>query len=240
MMKHSQKMVLVPERKFDSFERQQRQITPPTVTKLVDLDNEMRSVWEREGSSEEAKAKQYSEILERYLRFKDKRELEKREPITVALSPKEVNDSIIPEGAISKQSVSDIVEILPKTLRPKAKMILKRIGDNPDIVNWNERGELEYKGKVVPNTNIGDLVGDSLKKRKYDPEGYKIFTKALKQINIPQDLIRNPERLQLLRNQDNESPIKKIRSPSVELETSPGKKNKGKKNPEKKWLTNFT
>ena len=226
-------MVLFPETTFDSFQRQQRQITPPTVVKLVNLDNEMRSVWEREGSSEEAKTKQYSEILERYLRFKDKRELEKREPITVTLSPKEVNDSIVPEGTISKQIVSDIVEILPKTLRPKAKMILKRIGDNPDIVNWNERGELEYKGKVVPNTNIGDLVWDSLKKRKYDPEGYEIFTKALKKINIPQDLIRNPERLQLLRNQDNESPIKKIRSPSVELETSPGKKIRVKRTPRK-------
>ena len=61
-------------------------------------------------------------------------------------------------------------------------MILKRIGDNPDIVNWNERGQLEYKRKVGPNTKIGDLVGDSLKKRKYDPERYEIFTKALKKL----------------------------------------------------------
>ena len=118
-------------------------------------------------------------------------------------------------------------------------MILRRIGDNPDIVNWNERGQLEYKGKVGPNTKIGDLVGDSLKKRKYDPEGYEIFTKALKKINIPQDLIRNPERLQQLRNQANDTPIKKIRPPCIELETSPGEKNKGEKNPEKKWLKQF-
>ena len=73
--------------------------------------------------SEEEKAKQYSEILERYPRFKDKRDL-KSEPIAVALSPKEVNDSVVP--TIIKQSVSDVVEILPKTMRPKGKMILKR------------------------------------------------------------------------------------------------------------------
>ena len=50
-------------------------------------------------------------------------------------------------------------------------MILKRIGDNPDILNWNERGELKYKG-------IQTCIGNSLKKRKYG-KGYEIFTKAL-------------------------------------------------------------
>ena len=93
---HSQKMILVPETALDSFQRQQKQITSPTVTKLVDLDNEMGSVWEREGRSEKEKAKQYSEILEMYLRFKDRRDLEKSEPIAVALSPKEVNDCVVP------------------------------------------------------------------------------------------------------------------------------------------------
>ena len=126
--------------------------------------------------------------MERYPRFKDKRDL-KSEPIAVALSPKEVNDSVVPTTTISKQSVSDVVEILPKIMRLKAKIILKRIGDNPDILNWNEKGVLKYKAKVVPNTYIGDLAGDSLKKRKYDPKGYEIFTKAIKEINIPEDLI---------------------------------------------------
>ena len=44
--------------------------------------------------------------------FQKTRELKKREPILIALSPKEVNDSIVPEETICKQSVSDIVEIL--------------------------------------------------------------------------------------------------------------------------------
>ena len=117
--------VLVPETTLDSCQRQKKQITSPTVTKLVDLDNEMRSVWEWECRSEEEKAKQYSEILERYLiRFKDKRDLEKSEPIAAALSPKEVIDILVPTTTISKQSVSDVVEMLPKTMRPKAKMTL--------------------------------------------------------------------------------------------------------------------
>ena len=56
-------MILDPETALDSFQRQQKQITSPIVTKLVDLNNEMRSVWERESRSQEEKAKQYSEIL---------------------------------------------------------------------------------------------------------------------------------------------------------------------------------
>ena len=46
-------------------------------------------------------------------------------------------------------------------MRPKAKMILKRISDNPDILNCNKQGELKYKGEVVPNTNTGDLIRNS-------------------------------------------------------------------------------
>lgn len=54
-------------------------------SKVSYLDDEMKSIWDRKDTSQEEKAKLYSEILEKYLRFKDKRNLETKEPIAVSL-----------------------------------------------------------------------------------------------------------------------------------------------------------
>ena len=56
-------------------------------------------------------------------------------------------------------------------------MILKRIGDNPDILNWNERGELKYKG-------IQTCIGNSLKKRKYGKDTRYLQKPSIKEIKI--------------------------------------------------------
>ena len=79
-------------------------------------------------------------------------------------------------------------------------MILEKIKDNPQVLSWNEKGELKYQGETVPNTNITNLVNDSLRHRRNNkPNGFELFTKDLRQINLPEDLIRNPERLQLFK-----------------------------------------
>ena len=82
----------------------------------------------------------------------------KTEPIPVKMSdetqtssevistPKPHNDK--------KQSVGAIIEVLPKTLHQKGKLILRRIQDNSKILDWNHRGELKYNGEILPNTNI--------------------------------------------------------------------------------------
>jgi hypothetical protein len=96
--------------------------------------------------------------------------------------------------------VGDIIEVLPKNLQQKAKILLRRIQDNSKILDWNDRGELKYNGETLPNTNITNLLGDSLKYRKNNkPKGYEIFTKALSEMNLPEELIRNPEILQLFK-----------------------------------------
>ena len=62
-------------------------------------------------------------------------------------------------------------------------------------ITWNAKGELVYKGDVIPNTHIHDLVQDVLRKRKtHNPHGWEIFAKALKESNIPQDLVGNHDR----------------------------------------------
>ena len=169
-MKHSQKMILIPENNLDNFLRQQRLITPATVTKMAQLDEEMKSVLDRNDTSQDEKAKLYSQILENYLHFKAKRKVENTEPIPVQLSEEtkkgtKVIRTTTPDD-VERQSVGDIIEVLPKNLQQKAKILLRRIQDNSKILDWNDRGELKYNGETLPNTNITNLLGDSLKYRK--------------------------------------------------------------------------
>ena len=79
-------MILIPENNLDNFLRQQRLITPATVTKMAQLDEEMKSVLDRNDTSQDEKAKLYSQILGNYLHFKAKRKVENTEPIPVQLS----------------------------------------------------------------------------------------------------------------------------------------------------------
>jgi hypothetical protein len=105
--------------------------------------------------------------LENYLHSKTKRTDERAEPIPVKLSevPKKaavVNSTDPINNAVNKDkmTVGEIVEVLPKTLQPKAKMILRRIRDNPAVLSSTDRGELKYNGETLANTNITNLVGD--------------------------------------------------------------------------------
>ena len=57
-----------------------------------------------------------------------------------------------------------------------------------------------FKGATIPGTNIVDLVNDSLCQRKnFNPEGWELFSKALGHLNVPEGIVRNENRLGLVR-----------------------------------------
>ena len=87
---------------------------------------------------------------------------------------------------------NEIIDSVPKTLKQKARRLLDKI---KGTVSWNDRGEMVYRNVPVPGSNIVDLVNDALRKRKsFQPVGWKMFARGLKDVNAPMDLIGNPER----------------------------------------------
>ena len=57
-----------------------------------------------------------------------------------------------------------------------------------------------FKGTTIPGTNIVDLVNDSQRQRKnFNPEGWELFSKALGHLNVPEGIVRNENRLGLVR-----------------------------------------
>jgi hypothetical protein len=82
-------------------------------------------------------------------------------PRPVAVAPEPVKQNLID---------NEILESVPKTMKAKVQLLLKKMKSSPDI-SWNKKGELKYKGETV---------NEVLSKKKYfNPQGWEPFGKAL-------------------------------------------------------------
>ena len=133
--------------------------------------------------------KHYQTLLQKYLTALDK------------LTPAATNTSN--ESSSNNLEASEMKEIhstevlnqLPSKLRGSADRIMRALSKHPDILRWNDRGNIIFKNQLVPSSNITDLLSDVLVKRKnFHPQGQNSFLHALKEMNIPESLITNPLR----------------------------------------------
>lgn len=151
--------------------------TNPLHHTISTLDRDMRNILDRQDLDDEEKVRQYNQILLRYLEYHNHLKLPTSTPSS---SPKSVRD--------------EILQTVPKTMRQKAEAILERIS-NQSNMGWNDRGEFVHNGEVVQGSNIVDLVNDMLRHRKtFQPRGWQDFARALRQSNVPLDLVGNRHR----------------------------------------------
>ena len=71
---------------------------------------------------------------------------------------------------------------------------------HPDIVDWNDKGEIVYHGRLINGSNISDLVGDAMSnhsKFNIPPFYESIYEKLLTGVNVPNDWIKNNKRLNI-------------------------------------------
>ena len=61
---------------------------------------------------------------------------------------------------------TDIMDSVPATMKSRARQLIKKLKSNKDLIGWNKQGQMVFKGRSVPSTNIVDLVNDSLRQRK--------------------------------------------------------------------------
>ena len=151
----------------------------PLQKSINQLDIEMRAILDRQDISDREKVMLYNQVLQRYLEYKDINQVKPTEP-----------------SQSSFDIETNIMDILPKRadMRRKADALMKRIKEHPDMM-WNERGEFIYQGRLIPGTNIIDLVSDVLRKRKtVTPHGWQEFARALRGINAPREWIGNTDR----------------------------------------------
>ena len=95
-----------------------------------------------------------------------------------------------------RKELSDdiIVRGIPKTMRTRAIALLERLKARPDVISWDDMGQVKIDGVFIPKSNISDLVSSAMRSRKYfDPIASREFFNVLSNINVPKDLVRNEE-----------------------------------------------
>ena len=160
----------------------------PRVKVMDTLDKKMESKLEREDLSTDERLKLYDQSFTRYLNVHD--DYRPRPVVSkVSTSPPAVIETET-KDAIEEE----ILESVPKTMKTKAELLVRKMKADPSI-SWSEKGELKYKGETVRGSNVVDLVNDVLRKRKYfNPQGWETFGEALREANVPQDLIGHEDR----------------------------------------------
>ena len=63
-------------------------------------------------------------------------------------------------------------------------------------LHWKDDGRVSYQDLEITDSNVADLINDQMRRRKnFNPRGWLPLTEALKEMNVLNDLISNPRRL---------------------------------------------
>ena len=131
---------------------------------------------------------------------------------------------------------STIVNSIPKSMHNCAVSILNRLRTHPDIVSWDDTGQVKQNGERIQGSNISDLLGDGVRRRRnFNLVGSKEFSRVLSKLNMPKDLVRNDERwkqAQIVSSPDNDeyhTSLQPFESQWGYMSTLPSKHMHGKK-----------
>ena len=123
---------------------------------------------------------------------------------------------------------------IPSLFKRNVVGILDHLRDHKDVLSWNDRGEIVYKGRVILGSNLTDLLKDSQRRYKnLDPYGDREFYRAWAELNIPEGLLGNDERKTEVRHHKNFPRDHYIPPPPGIPQKVVAKK---KKKPVQKWL----
>ncbi|CAH3170470.1 unnamed protein product [Porites lobata] len=175
----------------------------------------MGNILESKQLGDEEKAKLYNQVLQRYLTYYDQR---KGQPLHVKLTAPKTTET--PKPAENAESTE---EASPDNSLPTALGL-----DSCWIKLKNTRmcctGML-YENKPIPGSHVVDLVNDTLRHRKgFEPVGWSVFARGLARMNVPENLVRNPQRQSAIREfkarvreETPESPSRWLPTPPVTL-----------------------
>lgn len=157
-----------------------------------ELDKEMKKIMDSNQIDSE-KWKSYQQVLQRYLHFTQN----ERKPVNIPII-NNVGDETGEPG-----NNEDVLEIIPKSLQKKAKILLHKLSGS-DLISWDHYGTVTIKGEKLHSTNITDLVNETVRPRKQaEAHEWQQFVDVLKKLNIPLELIGNVMYRDILKSRDN-------------------------------------
>ena len=132
-------------------------------------------------------------------------------PATPTTASGEVKTSQAP--AETRDLDAKVIESVGKNMKKKAGLLLDHL-KRSKVVNWNAQGQVSYRGHSIPNSNIIDLMSDTMrmKSRKNHPQpaGLSQFAQALKEIGTPHEHVQNPDVIKAMQKPGNISTPKSL------------------------------
>ena len=219
-MDFTRKVYLTQQEMFKFMKEKRQDSLSPDLRKCYEARQEMNDWLEKDDAPEDTKATMYAQQLQRVNQLKN--QVVRPEPSPVQMIT-HTEQTMTSESDTSEQlSATDkqIIYSVPKTMQNRAKLLIQKLKDHTDVISWNDNGELVLDRSTIPNSNIVDLVNDVMRKRKgFKPEHSSTFAKALAKINVPEDYVRNPDRIDSIRwyrrLQDSQAPGPSFVSESV-------------------------
>ena len=175
----------------------------PNLRKYYEARQEINDWLEKDDLPEDTKATRYAQQLQRVNQLKNQVFRPEPSPVQMITHTEQTmtseSDSTTPSQKLNATD-KQIIDSVPKTMQNRAKLLIQKLKDHSDVISWNDNGQLVLEGSIVPNSNIVDLANDVMQKRKgFNPEHSNTFAKALAKINVPEDYLRNPDRIDSIR-----------------------------------------
>ena len=206
-------MVLVPESLL--MELKGKLPKSPECQATLGLGYELDRIQDREDLDPQEKAGLYGQQLSRYRHYLEKARSEGKTqslpPATPTTASGEVKTPQAP--AETRDLDAKVIKSLGKNLKRKAGLFLDHLKKSK-VLNWNARGQVSYRGHSIPNSNIIDLMSDTMrmKSRKNHPQpaGLSQFAQALKEIGTPHEYVQNPDVIKAMQKPGNISTPKSL------------------------------
>lgn len=167
-MEHSKKFALVPVDRMQQFEDEH----------LSELDLQIQNILKKK-MEEDEKAKLYIQTLQKYVIF----------PNVNSVKPLIEQE---PEQQISEDNIkieNKILESVPLKYKSIAQNILDFLKKNK--ISWSERKEVLIDNKIIPGSDIIQLVNFLLRNRTRRPAAFEEFNEHLTMNDFPSDFIKN-------------------------------------------------
>ena len=196
--------VYITQQEMLKFMKEKRQDSlSPNLRKYYEARQEMNDWLEQDDVPKDTKAIMYAQQLQRVNQLKNQVFRPEPSPVQMITHKEQTmtseSDSATPSQQLDATD-KQIIDSVSKTMRNRAKLLIQKLKDHPDVISWNDNGQLVLEGSIVRNSNIVDLVNDVMRKRKgFNPEHSNTFAKVLPKINVPEDYLRNPDRIDSIR-----------------------------------------
>lgn len=218
-MDNAKKMILIDPSVLEKLKQ------PSTVdTPLSRLDKEMQDIL-NSNTEDRQKCILYLQILQRYLNFtkedrqpyriplidnenQDLNEVRKYKTDDMDIKNADPSDTLVKKVSLRENigksyTSNQILSLIPKSYVKKGELLLNLVSSSNNKICWDETGTVIIDGEKIPESNIVDLVNDSLRALKHsEPIGWQRFASALKDIKVPLSYIGNPKRLDFMKKKN--------------------------------------